>query len=235
MSLAPSGQLATPLKLFRDTLAASSTWQTLAGATSAAAALPYIHYFGLDRPLAWAAAKAYALKQFIRVEAGTDFIYECTVAGTSDASEPTWPEVADETVEDNDVTWTARAVTQGRAHYSAMIVNSRPFAIIDLAVSESHLGAIIGVGTANDFTNRGSIDVLIEADIPAAYANSIESAGLWFANQIGAIVDELAALSGTAGYLNITGYDVKAFHHSREAEEKVEGEFCRALLTFTWE
>ena len=39
------------------------------------------------------------------------YYYECTTAGTSDTTEPTWPTTADATVEDGTATWTCRAIT----------------------------------------------------------------------------------------------------------------------------
>lgn len=60
---------------------------------------------------AWAASTAYALGDFVRptsIADGSLFVYECTVAGTSGTTEPTWPTVDGQTVVDGSVTWTAR-------------------------------------------------------------------------------------------------------------------------------
>jgi hypothetical protein len=61
----------------------------------------------------WAASTAYSLGDIVVPKgagqgAENGFRYECTTAGTSDASEPTWPTVEGETVDDNTVTWTCR-------------------------------------------------------------------------------------------------------------------------------
>lgn len=59
---------------------------------------------------AWAASTVYALGVFVVPGTGLEngFRYECTTAGTSGASAPTWPIVEGATVADNTVVWTCR-------------------------------------------------------------------------------------------------------------------------------
>jgi len=59
---------------------------------------------------AWAASTVKALEDFVVPSAGLEngFRYECTTAGTTGSSEPTWPIVEGATVADNTVTWTCR-------------------------------------------------------------------------------------------------------------------------------
>lgn len=68
----------------------------------------------------WAASTAYSLGAFRRKTAapvdGDLFYFEVTTAGTSAASEPTWPTTDGGTVVDGGVTWTARQ----RKTYKAM-------------------------------------------------------------------------------------------------------------------
>ena len=54
---------------------------------------------------AWATATAYKLGQLVRKVASNGHIYRCIVAGTSDASEPTWPTNPGEDVVDNTAKW----------------------------------------------------------------------------------------------------------------------------------
>ena len=54
----------------------------------------------------WAASTAYALNDTIVPTSSNGVEYICTVAGTSDSSEPTFPTEVGETVADNDITWT---------------------------------------------------------------------------------------------------------------------------------
>lgn len=58
----------------------------------------------------WAASTAYALKAWARPLTGSPslYLFECTTAGTSDSSEPTWPSTVAGTVTDGSVVWTAR-------------------------------------------------------------------------------------------------------------------------------
>jgi hypothetical protein len=59
---------------------------------------------------AWEASTAYSLGDVVVPTAGLEngFRYECTTAGTSDSSEPTWPTAESETVVDNTATWACR-------------------------------------------------------------------------------------------------------------------------------
>jgi hypothetical protein len=66
--------------------------------------------YSLMKGTAWVASTAYTLGQFVVPAAGLEngFRYECTTAGTSHTSAPTWPTAEGATVADNTVTWTCR-------------------------------------------------------------------------------------------------------------------------------
>lgn len=53
----------------------------------------------------WAASTAYILNQQVPPTTPNGHIYKCTVAGTSGATEPTWPTTSAGTVVDGTVTW----------------------------------------------------------------------------------------------------------------------------------
>lgn len=59
---------------------------------------------------AWQASTAYALGDWVEPTTPNGFAYKATVAGTSSASEPTWPTTEGDTVVDGTVTWTAYAI-----------------------------------------------------------------------------------------------------------------------------
>jgi formate dehydrogenase major subunit len=56
-----------------------------------------------DQP--WQASYSFVLGDIVRPTTATGYHYECTVAGTSGSTEPTWPTVKDSTVVDGTVTW----------------------------------------------------------------------------------------------------------------------------------
>jgi uncharacterized phiE125 gp8 family phage protein len=56
----------------------------------------------------WAASTAYAENDIILPATINGLAYECTSAGTSNATEPTWPRTIGGTVVDNGATWTAK-------------------------------------------------------------------------------------------------------------------------------
>jgi hypothetical protein len=66
--------------------------------------------YNLMKGTAWQASHAYVLGDFVVPTEGLEngFRYECTNAGTSDSSEPTWKTTEGETNTDGTVTWTCR-------------------------------------------------------------------------------------------------------------------------------
>ena len=60
---------------------------------------------------AWAASTAYSLGAKVRPTTANGNVYECTTAGTSGTTEPTWPTAEGGTVTDNTVVWTCRTGT----------------------------------------------------------------------------------------------------------------------------
>jgi len=78
---------------------------------------PLTYYEGVDAA-AWLATQAYVLGDAARPVTRNGYCYEVTTAGTSGASEPTWPTTPGNTVVDGTVTWTCRnnyAVTENAA------------------------------------------------------------------------------------------------------------------------
>jgi len=228
MSVTPTGPINLPLVYLRNSVAGSTNFRTWVGAASAAAALPYIHYYGINPPKPWAASTAFALREFARVAAGASFVYECTTAGTSGTAEPTWPTVAGGTVTDGTVVWTARAMYA--LPDNSAVRHSRPFAVVDIG-DNAEKGAI-GTGA---YLASGSVLLSFEADVPAAYANTVGDAWAWFANQVGAVVDDILDLSGQATYLAISG--VKVIHMGRVKLEyrKDEGDAFLAQILVSYE
>ena len=56
----------------------------------------------------WTASHAYTAGARVKPTTATGYYYEALDAGTSDATEPTWPIFIGETIVDNDITWEAK-------------------------------------------------------------------------------------------------------------------------------
>lgn len=63
-----------------------------------------------EAAVVWAATASKALGDFVFPTTGKEdgYVYECTIAGSTDSTEPTWPAVVGATVVDSGVTWTCR-------------------------------------------------------------------------------------------------------------------------------
>ena len=210
-----AGTISMTLLNGRNTLAASATFQTLVGAADAAEALRFIGYGNPNPPRFWESETVYVLGDFARLEAGEDFIYECTVAGTSDSSEPTWPTTAGATVVDGTATWTARAIFDSPSQ--GMLRAMRPFALIGAGESMTLDRSAVG-----NFDATGELVLSIEADVPATYTDRDGEAVLWFVNQLGQVLDDMGAKAGQADdgsgpYLAVTQF--KLVHLGRTADE----------------
>jgi len=66
---------------------------------------------GDDTAPAWAPNTAYSLGDKITPTTKNGNVYECTTAGTSGSTEPTWPTSEGDTVTDGTVVWTCRSGT----------------------------------------------------------------------------------------------------------------------------
>jgi len=73
---------------------------------------------------AWAASTAYSVGDIVKPTTENGYLYRCTSAGTSDSSEPTWPDPGDsddfgDTVVDNGATWEAWSYNTSEDEISA--------------------------------------------------------------------------------------------------------------------
>lgn len=82
----------------------------------------------MTAPSPWQSSTAYSVGDVVQpfTDYGTGFFFRCTIAGTSGASEPFWPTVIANTVEDGTVTWKAVSIIAGDLQLPA------PSAIIEL-------------------------------------------------------------------------------------------------------
>jgi hypothetical protein len=82
-------------------------------------------------PTAWEAVTAYGVGQKVVPTELNGFVYEATVAGTSDAGEPTWPLVIGDTVVDDGVTWRAETTDAEVSNIYIIIAASVTAALTD--------------------------------------------------------------------------------------------------------
>lgn len=73
----------------------------------AACSLEPSTYFNAIHPDTWASETVYTAGECVRPPTDNDFIYECTVGGTTGASEPIWSTVQDAEFTDGTATWKA--------------------------------------------------------------------------------------------------------------------------------
>ena len=132
---------------------------------TACAGEPATFYEGVE-PAAWAASTAYSLGDVVRPTTRNGFNYECTTAGTSDASEPSWPTTPGNTVNDGTAVWTCRTArqladaTMGGADFT--------HADGDTSGRKTTVGQKAGVKISRDFLEthylaRGNVPVLVQA------------------------------------------------------------------------
>jgi hypothetical protein len=65
-------------------------------------------WYEATNPPAWSNGVVKALGDAVRPTARNGYTYECTTAGTTGSTEPTWPTTVGATVTDGTVTWTCR-------------------------------------------------------------------------------------------------------------------------------
>lgn len=70
----------------------------------------------------WAATTAYVVGDFVKAtsEAQPTLLFECTVAGTSGGTEPSWDTTPGNTTVDSGVTWTTRSATMASIFLTSM-------------------------------------------------------------------------------------------------------------------
>jgi prepilin-type N-terminal cleavage/methylation domain-containing protein len=82
--------------------ASEPTWPTAAGGTVTDGGITWTE----DTPPKWGQFTIYSIGNFVVPATKNGHRYRCTTAGTSGASEPTWPTTKAGTVVDGSVTWT---------------------------------------------------------------------------------------------------------------------------------
>ncbi|MCG8506191.1 MAG: hypothetical protein MI755_16425 [Sphingomonadales bacterium] len=108
---------------------------------------PATVYEAIDPPQ-WAASTAYQIGDAVRPATRDGNVYECTTAGTSGGSEPTFDVTPGNTTNDNGVVWTARASKA----YAAQAMVAGDFSIANGDTS----GRKVNVAAKSGITNHRS-------------------------------------------------------------------------------
>ena len=106
----------------------------------------------------------------------------------------------------------------------------RPFAVVGFDEGPEH-EAIAG-GSRTFFMLTGKVWVEFEAAITED--DSVD-AFYEFSNKVGKIIEEIEALSGTPGYLDITDMRLTGIGRSRDGKETAEGAYYQAIYTFGYQ
>lgn len=156
----------------------------------------------------WTASTAYSVGTLVKPTTATGYKYECTTAGTSGATEPTWPTTINQTVNDGTVVWTCRSAAgyQQEEIYNKLkriapkvtVINDGTSTLYVIATQDSHSWSNetpILIGEARTFYNvwelrlrsatvgnlttmTGGIYRVTEYDFWLAYSSAISSRSL---------------------------------------------------------
>lgn len=129
---------------------------------------------------AWASATAYtvgAVRRATVLDPSKTFAYVCTTAGTSGASEPTWPTVAGQTVTDNGTVWTCirTSSTDKPGYWQALVVTGA-----GAGAETVSLNAYFGVGSGGTAGKLGwsvGQTLTAEAEVQMQGASGVQ--GCW--------------------------------------------------------
>ena len=110
----------------------------------------------------------------------------------------------------------------------------RPLAVIDFADDGFSTEAIAG-GAGHAFTQEGTLNLYFENDVASGNSAVEREAFLAFMNNVGAIINEIANLSGTSTYLNIMSMarvhgPVRGAHE----QKKDSDDFIEVAYTVDW-
>jgi len=121
--------------------------------------------------------------------------------------------------------------------FTARVTAARPLAVISPA-PETPLTLKASAQGANVwFRDGGTLHAMLDIDVPAALSSesSASEAHVWLLNQIGAILSEIAAQSGTSGCLLLAEIAATVLPARQEKKQRAgTGDFFRADLRFTY-
>lgn len=150
----------------------------------------------------WQAATAYTLGQMVRPVASNGRVFECTTAGTSGGSEPTWDTTISNTTADNTAVWTCL----DDLYYSPFTVSEGVVTMQDVTINGTLLvnGTVVGAHIAD---NSIDTDHLQANSVIASKINAGEiTAAKMNVTQLAAITADLGAITAGNITLDSSGY-----------------------------
>jgi hypothetical protein len=120
----------------------------------------YIYYgqlHSLITATAWKATTAYSLGEYVEPTTANGYRYECTTAGTSAGSEPSFPTTIGATVADGSVVWTCQAVTSTipTRYEDLVVMGACGYAAIEWAAYAVNRVNVGGTITPREFLTWG--------------------------------------------------------------------------------
>lgn len=228
----PSGLASLPLKYLEDTLAASAAFQGWVGAANPAEAKERIHPVSVATAEALVTVTGGAISAVDLVEAGYgyDAAPTVTVRGTGTGASIT------AAVSGGKVT--GFTIVDGGTGYVAgkteIVVAGppMPWALIDWAPNFERAAA--AGGSRRYFEQTGDLVVVLRAPVDADHDDA--EASYAFMNIVGAIIEDMEELAGTAGYLSIDRLGrAQGPRRPEAAEVKVAGDFYEYWLRVGWD
>ncbi len=222
----------------RDDIADTTTWQSWTNAGSALEAAQRIYLFGVDPPRPWRAEDAYDLHETTAPahsggSSTSPFLFSVTTDGTSGSEEPDWTQdddsiatVAGSTITDGSVIWTARAIPEGGTPENTAVQLQRPFIVVirpETYGGDAGMGGEVGLGGSQ-------LRLYLEADIPAAYTATVQTAGIWFSRRCSELVVDLLHLIGRPGHLAARSVRLTDMMRSHGQERTARGDFAHAIV-----
>lgn len=110
------------------------------------------------------------------------------------------------------------------------VLSARPFAMIDQ-------GSAWQVNRISEIASRysGSLFMLLEADVNTTTYPTDEAAAKWFYKLAGDIINEMLALAGADGQLNVTDVTVRdGPSRISKVDQQEMGDFFQVVFELTW-
>jgi hypothetical protein len=111
----------------------------------------------------------------------------------------------------------------------------RPFAIVYTAEVDGLRATADAVSDAREFHYGGRLGIHLERDVPPEIAGDPQEVSRTFKNAVGQIIDGLAALAGTAGYLDSQTISLSAGPLRAHPDNyPTEGDHQWAIVEIEW-